>query len=120
MAAGFPSPADDYIERSIDLNEHLIRRPAATYFIRVTGQSMTQAGIHPGDLLVVDRAEPATSGRVVIAAVDGELVVKRLVRKPGRVILQAEHPDYAPIEILDGPDVDLTLWGVVLFVIHKP
>lgn len=120
VAAGFPSPAEDYVERQLDLNDHLIERPAATVFIRVQGESMNGAGIHPGDLLVVDKAEPVRSGRVVVAAVDGEFVVKRFIRKGGRVILQAENPDFAPLVFEDGPDVDLLIEGVVIAVIHRP
>ena len=120
VAAGFPSPADDYVEAQLDLNDHLIQHPAATYFIRATGESMTGAGIHPGDLLVVDRSEAPTSGRVVIAAINGELLVKRLIRSGGRITLQAENPDFPPIHVDDGPDADLTVWGVVIAVIHRP
>lgn len=120
VAAGFPSPAEDYIETQLDLNQHLIERPAATYFVRVTGESMTGAGIHPGDLLVVDRAEAVSSGRVVVAAIDGELLVKRFVRSNGRVILKAEHEGYPPIELDEGDETDLVIWGVVQAVIHRP
>src|SRR5471030_2397814 len=80
VPAGFPSPADDYIERSLDLNEHLIRHPAATFFVRASGDSMT-GSIHSGDLLVVDRSLEAADGSVVIAVIDGELTVKRLRRR---------------------------------------
>ena len=81
MAAGFPSPADDYIETPLDLNDHLIEHPAATFFVRVTGESMIDAGIHDGDLLIVDRALEAGRGSVVIAVVFGEMTVKRLARR---------------------------------------
>ena len=117
VQAGFPSPADDYLEGALDLNEHLIRRPAATFFLRVLGDSMTGAGIHSGDLLIVDRSMRPTDGRIVIAVVDGELTVKRLSRRRGRVRLMPENPRYRPIEIRDGQD--LQIWGVVLHVIHS-
>ena len=117
VQAGFPSPADDYLEGALDLNEHLIRRPAATFFLRVLGDSMTGAGIHSGDLLIVDRSVHPADGRIVIAVVDGELTVKRLSRRRGRVRLMPENPRYRPIEIRDGQD--LQIWGVVLHVIHS-
>jgi DNA polymerase V len=117
VQAGFPSPADDYLEGALDLNEHLIRRPAATFFLRVLGDSMTGAGIHSGDLLIVDRSMHPANGRIVIAVVDGELTVKRLSRRRGRVRLMPENPRYRPIDIRDGQD--LQIWGVVLHVIHS-
>ena len=117
VQAGFPSPADDYQEGALDLNEHLIRRPAATFFLRVLGDSMTGAGIHSGDLLIVDRSLHPADGRIVIAAVDGELTVKRLSRRRGHVRLMPENPRYQPIEIGDGQY--LQIWGVVLHVVHS-
>lgn len=83
LPAGFPSPADDYIEGKLDLNRHLIKHPAATFFVRVTGNSMTGAGIHSGDLLIVDRSLEPTDGHVVVAVLDGELTVKRLQMSHG-------------------------------------
>ena len=114
VRAGFPSPAEDYVEGSLDLNQHLIRHPAATFIVRVEGESMTGAGIFPGDLLVVDRSVEARGGHVVIAQVAGELTVKRLKGGPGRWWLVAEHPDFPSIR-LDG-DVDgetSVIWGTV-------
>ena len=116
VSAGFPSPADDYLEGSLDLNEHLIPRPAATFFARAKGDSMTGAGIHDGDLLVVDRGAEAKDGRVVIAAINGELTVKRLVRKNGKAWLEPENPAYQAITFNEGDDV--RIWGVVTNVIH--
>ena len=127
VQAGFPSPADDYVERSLDLNEELIRHPAATYFLRAGGCSMQGAGIHDGDLLVVDRSIDAEVGMVVVAVVDGEFTVKRLategsVPRDGSggeaMVLAAEHPAYRPIPI--GPDTEVRVWGVVTSVIHRP
>ena len=116
VSAGFPSPADDYLEGALDLNEHLVRQPAATFFVRARGDSMEGAGIQDGDLLIVDRSLEATAGRIVIAALNGELTVKRLARAGGRLRLEAENPAYAPIEFNEGDDI--RLWGVVTNVIH--
>lgn len=117
VSAGFPSPADDYLEGALDLNEHLIHQPAATFFVRARGDSMIGASIHDGDLLVVDRSLEAADGRIVIVAINGELTVKRLVTKRGRRHLEAENPAYAPIEFNSGDSVHL--WGVVTNVIHE-
>ena len=116
VAAGFPSPADDYLEGNLDLNKYLIQHPIATYFVRVTGDSMIGAGIHSGDILIVDRSLEPTNRRVVIAIVDGELTVKRLIRKNGTVMLMPENDAYKPIVIKD--ETDLEVWGVVTSVIH--
>ena len=117
IRAGFPSPADDYVEDVIDLNDHLVRHPAATFMVRVRGDSMVGAGIHDGDLLVVDRALAPSHGRVIIAVLDGELTVKRLWRGDGRIRLLAENPAYPPIEV--GTDQELVIWGVAIHVIHS-
>lgn len=99
VPAGFPSPADDYAEGPLDLNRHLIRHPAATFFVRVKGDSMIGAGIFSGDLLIVDRAMNPTNGSIVIAVVNGDLTVKRLHRSKGGITLLPENPAYRPIEI---------------------
>ena len=117
VPAGFPSPADDYIEQRLDLNEHLIQREAATFFVRVSGDSMEGAGIHDGDLLVVDRAVEPTDGAVVVAALDGELTVKRYRDRADGPSLVPEHEDHAPIPV--APGQDLVVWGVVQHVIHE-
>lgn len=116
IPAGFPSPADDYIDRTLDLNEFLVRHPAATFFVRVVGDSMTGAGIHSGDLLIVDRALTPENNRIVIAVLDGELTVKRLRREGGRVFLFPENGDFIPIEVT--PEMRFEIWGVVAHVIH--
>ena len=118
VEAGFPSPADDYVERTLDLNEEVITHPAATFFLRAGGRSMQGAGIHDGDLLVVDRSRDPEEGMVVVAVVDGEFTVKRLDRSEHGPILRAEHPGYAPIPI--GPDTEVVIWGVVTWVLHRP
>lgn len=116
LPAGFPSPADDYIEGKLDLNRHLIKHPAATFFVRVTGNSMTGAGIHSGDLLIVDRSLEPTDGQVVVAVLDGELTVKRLQMRQGVTRLLAENSLYRPIEITEQQTI--AIWGVVTNVIH--
>lgn len=118
VPAGFPSPADDYLEKHLDLNEHLIRHPAATFFMRVAGDSMTGAGIFSGDTLIVDRAVEPHSGSIVIAVVHNEFTVKRLRVQDGRLQLVSENPLYPALTIHDRSE--LTIWGTVTYVIHKP
>lgn len=111
VSAGFPSPAEEYLEGKLDLNKHLIPHPLATFFVRVAGNSMTGAGIYEGDLLIVDRSVEPRDGHVVIAVVNGELLVKRLKIKNQQPYLIAEHPEYAPLAITEA--MDFTIWGVV-------
>lgn len=117
VQAGFPSPADDFIEGQLNLNEHLIKHPAATFFVRVSGDSMTGAGIHDGDILVVDRSLNPAAGKIVVAAVDGMLTVKRFENRGGKARLLPENPDFKPIEITEFSDV--IIWGVVTSVVHE-
>jgi DNA polymerase V len=117
VPAGFPSPADDYIEGKLDLNEHLIKHKAATFFVRVTGDSMLGAGIHDGDLLIVDRSLEAQDKSVVVAVVNGEFTVKRIKKEQGRVWLVPENKNYQPMEMLEGSELEV--WGVVTNVIHE-
>jgi DNA polymerase V len=118
IRAGFPSPAEDWIDANLDLSQHLIRHPAASFFVRVAGTSMLGAGIHPGDLLLVDRALKPANNQVIIAVVDGEFTVKRLRRTAsGRIFLVADNPDFPPLEIK--PDTPFEVWGVVTYVIHS-
>ncbi|WPL16593.1 LexA repressor [Thiorhodovibrio winogradskyi] len=118
IPAGFPSPADDDLDDAIDLNTHLVRHPAATFFLRVQGESMTGAGIQDGDLVIVDRAEEPRAGSVVVAALDGELTLKFLQRDSStqHVWLESAHPDYPPRAIT--AETDLVIWGVVTHVVH--
>ena len=116
LAAGFPSPADDYIEGKLDLNRYLIKHPAATFFVRVSGDSMIDAGIHHGDLLVVDRSLDAVDGNVIVAALDGELTVKRLSKQGEILRLLPANAAYQPIEILTQQSFEI--FGVVTNVIH--
>jgi len=115
ISAGFPSPAEDG-ETSLDLNELLIKNPSATFFLRVSGSSMVKAGIHHNDILIVDRSLEPVNGKIVIAAVNGELTVKRLCCEGNRIQLVAENENYRPIDITE--EVDLHIWGVVTNVIH--
>ena len=117
VAAGFPSPADDYIEGPLDLNEHVIKHPSATYFVRASGDSMNGAGIFNGDLLIVDRSLEPIHGKVVIAEVDGQLTVKRLSKLKDHFSLQPENASYPPIELQEGNEV--VVWGVVTHVLHN-
>jgi len=116
VAAGFPSPADDHIEKTLDLNDLLIQTPAATFFVRAEGESMLGAGIHPNDILVVDRSIDPTVGRIIICALNDELTVKRLKSIGDMIVLGAENPTYADIVVQEG--TDLIIWGVVTNVIH--
>ncbi|QJT10246.1 LexA family protein [Oceanidesulfovibrio marinus] len=116
VPAGFPSPAEDYVEGTLDLNEYLVRHPAATFFVRVVGDSMRDAGIESGDLLVVDRALNPVSGRIVVAAVGGELTVKRLVEQGGSLLLMPANPAYTPLDVTE--DDSFAAWGVVTAVVR--
>jgi DNA polymerase V len=116
IAAGYPSPADDYIEERIDLNKKLIKHPEATYLVRVIGDSMVNARIDEGDFLIVDKALEAGNGDIVLAVFNGEFTVKRLVRKANRLFLVAANPQYPPCEIT--PEMDFEIWGKVTYIFH--
>ncbi|MDW7771611.1 MAG: translesion error-prone DNA polymerase V autoproteolytic subunit [Desulfobulbaceae bacterium] len=117
VSAGFPSPADDYVDRKLDLNELLIKNPAATFFVRVAGDSMTGAGIQHDDILVVDRSLEPGSGNIVIAVYDGELTVKRLIHDKKGMRLAAENPNYPSLIIAEENGCEI--WGVVTSVVHQ-
>jgi DNA polymerase V len=117
VPAGFPSPADDHIEKSIDLNERLIRNKIATYILCVEGNSMIGAGIYSGDHLIVDRSIEAKPNDIVIASLDNEFTVKRLVLQDSHLFLTSENPDYSPIPVNGA--AELIIWGVVTYTIHK-
>lgn len=118
VQAGFPSPAQDYIENTLSLDELCIRNPAATYFVRASGSSMVEAGIHDGDVLVVDRSLPATNRKIIIATVDGEFLCKRLdLTDRSRPVLRAESQDHPDITLND--DSELEVFGVVTTVVHS-
>lgn len=116
ISAGFPSPAEDFVEGKLDLNKKLIDHPSATFFVRVTGDSMINANIREGDILIVDRSIEATDNKIVIAVLNGELTVKRLKKKRKRYILAPENVEYPDLEITSD---DFSIWGVVTYVIHK-
>jgi len=117
VKAGFPSPADDHLERQLDLNEFLIKHPAATYFVRVSGDSMIGAGIHHNDLLIVDRSLSWRNGNIVIAEIDGQLTLKRLKKVNNNFFLVAENKDFPAIALK--PENEVVIWGVVTNVIHS-
>jgi DNA polymerase V len=117
VAAGFPSPADDHLDNSLDLSELLIKRPSATFFVRVTGESMRGVGILPGDILIVDRSENAVDGSIVIAVVNGECLVKILCFGSKGTWLQSANKAFPMISIDE--DTDFQIWGVVSGVVRQ-
>ncbi len=117
VSAGFPSPAEDYIDQKLDLNELLITNPAATFFVRVAGDSMTGVGINHDDLLIVDRSLEPANGKIVIAVINGELTVKRLMMDGKSCQLVAENPNYKPLHISE--EMAFEVWGIVTSVIHR-
>ena len=117
ISAGFPSPADDHLERNLDLNSHLVKHPAATFFVRVNGDSMINAGINDNDILIVDRSLKPSHGKIVIAVVDGQMTVKRLYKQSGKLILMPENKSFKPIEVTETMSIEI--WGVVVTAIHS-
>jgi len=117
IKAGFPSPADDYSDSSLDFNEYLVKNKAATFIVRVQGDSMTGAAINSGDLLVVDRSVKPTNNAIVVAVINGEFTVKRLVKELGLYYLYPENPDYPVIKITE--EMGFQVWGVVTNAIHN-
>lgn len=117
IAAGFPSPAEQYVEAPLDLNQLLISRPAATFFLRVAGDSMIDAGIFEGDILVVDRSIEAKDGMIVVACVDGEFTVKTLKKDTGSIRLEPANSSYPVITFKEG--MELRIFGVVTSTIHR-
>jgi len=117
VSAGFPSSAENFIDKSLDINDLIIKHPAATFFIRVKGDSMIDAGIHSDDILVVDRALSPSNNRIIIARINDELTVKRIKIENNKVYLVPANDNYTPIEI--SPDMYFEVWGVVSFIIHR-
>jgi DNA polymerase V len=116
VSAGFPSPAESYIEGHLDLNRYLIKHPVATFYVRVSGDSMMGAGINAGSILVVDRHVEAEDGDIVIARINDELCVKRLRVRRGRIWLMPENDNYQPIEVIES--MDFEVWGRVMHAIR--
>lgn len=116
VSAGFPTSGDDDVERKLELNEHLIKNPDTTFFLKVSGSSMIKAGIHHHDILIVDRSLEPSDGKIVIASLNGELTVKRIHRQGNRLFLMPENDDFKPIEVTE--HTELRIWGVVTCVIH--
>ena len=117
VSAGFPSPATDYMESKLDLNEYLIKHPAATFIVKAKGPSMTDAGILSGDLLIVDRSIDPKSNNIVIASIFGDLTVKKLQKKEKSLFLLSANSDYPSIEVKE--EMECFIWGVVTYIIHE-
>jgi DNA polymerase V len=118
IAAGFPSPAEEYVEIALDLNKELIKHPASTFYARVKGDSMVDAGIQDGDLLVIDKALEPKEGSIAVCYLDGEFTVKRLAVREECVYLMPANAEFKPIKITE--ENDFLVWGLVAYVIHKP
>ncbi|MCX6235025.1 MAG: translesion error-prone DNA polymerase V autoproteolytic subunit [Bacteroidetes bacterium] len=117
ISAGFPSPAEDFIDKKLDINEYLIKNPAATFIVKVHGNSMIKAGIYDGDLLVVDRSLESRDGKIVIGVIDGEFTVKRISKRGNKYFLVPENEEFKAIEIT--AEMDFKIWGIVTFAVHK-
>ena len=117
VSAGFPSPATDYMENKLDLNEYLIKHPASTFIVKAKGPSMTDAGILSGDLLIVDRSITPKSKGIVIASIFGDLTVKKLQKKENSLFLLSANSDYPSIQVKE--EMECFIWGVVTYIIHE-
>ncbi|TCD47161.1 translesion error-prone DNA polymerase V autoproteolytic subunit [Chlorobium sp. N1] len=117
VSAGFPSPAEDHLELTLDLNRALVRHPDATFYARVKGSSMIDAGISEGDILVIDRSLEPKDGDIALCFLDGEFTVKRIARRDGALFLMPENSAFSPIRISE--ESDFQVWGIVTYVIHR-
>ena len=117
VSAGFPSPAEDFMDLDLNLQDYLVQHPSATFCVRVTGDSMQNAGIFSGDVMVVDRALEAKNNNIVLAVLDGEFTVKRIQKRAGKLYLKPENKNFSPIEIIE--EMNFQVWGVVTHIIHK-
>ena len=117
VSAGFPSPAEDYIELGIDLNKYLIKNPISTFFLRVSGNSMNNAGIYNNDLLIIDRSIKPHPGHIVVALLDGEFTLKRLIKEKDNYYLKADKENYPAISLYKYNDIQI--WGVAIYSIHE-
>ena len=118
ISAGFPSPAEEYIELAIDLNKELIKHPAATFYARVKGSSMIDAGIADGDLLIIDKALEPKDGDIAVCFLDGEFTLKRLALKEDGIYLMPANAEFKPIRITE--ENDFLVWGMLAYIVHKP
>jgi len=118
IAAGFPSPAEEYLDLALDLNKELVKHPAATFYARVKGDSMVDAGIQDGDLLLIDKALEPKEGSIAVCFIDGEFTVKRLAVREEGVYLMPANAEFKPIRITE--ENEFLVWGMVAYVIHKP
>ena len=116
VQCGFPSPADDFLDLDINLNDYLVKHKSATFCVKVNGSSMNGVGIHSGDILIVDRAESVKNNSIVLAVIDNEFTVKSIKKNAGKLYLNPANDNYKPIEITE--DMNFHIWGVVTFVIH--
>ena len=117
VSAGFPSPAEDYTEPGIDINKYLIKNPISTFFLRVSGNSMNNAGIYNNDLLIIDRSINPNPGHIVVALLDGEFTLKRLIKEEDNYYLKADKENYPAINLFEY--IDIQIWGVAIYSIHE-
>ena len=117
VPAGFPSPAEDFLEKRLDLNDYLIKNKSATFLIKVKGDSMVNAGIFDGDILIIDRSVEPTDNKIVLGIINGEFTVKRINTKGEKLLLMPENENFKTIEVT--PEMDFQIWGVVTYAIHK-
>jgi len=117
VQAGFPSPADDYMDMDLDLHDHLVQNPSATFCVKAIGESMKDAGIQSGDVMIVDRSLEPENRSIVLAVIDGEFTVKRVNVNDKELYLMPENDSFTPIKITE--EMDFQVWGVVTFIIHK-
>ena len=117
VSAGFPSPAEDYLDLDLNLHDYLVQNPAATFCVRANGDSMINANIKSGDVMVVDRALDPTNNSIVLAVLDGEFTVKRIKKSSDELYLMPANENYQPVKVTS--DIDFQIWGVVTFIIHK-
>tara|TARA_B100000902_G_scaffold399868_1_gene473149 strand:- start:728 stop:1180 length:453 start_codon:yes stop_codon:yes gene_type:complete len=117
VSAGFPSPADDYMDMDLDLHNHLVQNPSSTFCVRAIGESMKDAGIKSGDVMIVDRSLEPKNRSIVLAVINGEFTVKRVNVNEKELYLMPENDSFNPIKITE--EMDFQVWGVVTFIIHK-
>jgi DNA polymerase V len=117
IPAGFPSPAEDFLEKRLDLNDYLIKNKSATFLIKVHGNSMIDAGIFDGDILIIDRSLAPTNGKIILGILNGEFTIKRIEKRKSSLFLMPENKSFSPIEVTN--EMDFKIWGVVTFAIHK-